>query len=141
MANKFQGGTAVESGYYLNAAEWSVHPVSRDGERLPAGKGEWRRIPTVVAIGLTPVLGLVFLMFLPLIGFVLAAHAAVQPVVRMFHASARDLAATVGPGWRPGEAHLTGKRDEHAGVEEKGPTAAAERLDALEREIEEKRKA
>ena len=138
--NKFEGGAAVQSGYYLNAAEWSVHPVSRDGERLPEGKGEWRRIPTVVAIGLTPVLGLVFLMFLPLIGFVLAAHAAAQPVVRMFRASATDLAATVGPGWRPGEAHLTGKRDESAGTEEKGPTAAAERLDALEREIEEQRK-
>lgn len=140
MANTFKSGAAVKSGYYLNASEWAVHPVARDGERLPEGKGEWRQVPTVVAIGLTPVLGLMFLMFLPFIGFALAAQAAVMPIIRMFHRSATDLAATVSPGWRPGEAHLTGKREENAGVEEKGPAAGGERLDALEREIEEKRK-
>jgi hypothetical protein len=137
MASTYEGGAAVKSGYYLDAAGWAVHPVAQDGERLPAGKGPWRRVPTVVAIGLTPVLGLVFLMFLPLIGFALAAQAAAQKVLRIFRASAIDLAATVGPGWAPGEAHLTGKRGEEADAQE--PPAASGRLEALEREIDEKR--
>jgi hypothetical protein len=140
MANTFKSGAAVQSGYYLNAAEWAVHPVARDGERLPAGRGTWRRVPVLVALGLTPILGLAFLMFLPFIGFVLAAHAAAQPVVRMFRSSAADLAATVGPGMIAGEAHLTGKRSEEASEADAAPAAASERLDALEREIEAKRK-
>jgi hypothetical protein len=139
MAKTYESGAAVKSGYYVDPRGWSVHPVEHDGERLPEGRGAWRRVPTLVAIGLTPILGLAFLMFLPVIGFVLAARAAANPIVRMFRASATDLAATMSPGWAPGEAHLTGKRGEES-VEEKGPPAPAERLDALEREIEDKRK-
>ena len=140
MAKTYESGAAVKSGYYVDLEGWAVHPVAHDGERLPAGRGAWLRVPTLVAIGLTPILGLAFLMFLPVIGFVLAARAAANPIVRLFRASAADLAATVSPGWAPGEAHLTGKRGEGERVEEKGPPAAAERLDALEREIEDKRK-
>jgi hypothetical protein len=137
MANTFESGAAVKSGYYLDAAGWAVHPVAHDGERLPAGRGEWRRIPTFAAIALTPIVGLAFLMFLPLIGFALATQAAVQPLIRIFRASAIDLAATVGPGWAPGEAHLTGKRGEEAA--EKDAPQAPGRLDELEKEIDGKR--
>jgi hypothetical protein len=140
MANTFESGAAVRSGYYLNAAEWAVHPVSRDGERLPDGRGSWRRVPTLVALALTPILGLVFLMFLPFIGFALAAHAAALPVVRMFRSSAANLAATVGPGFAPGEAHLTGRAgEEKETAAGNGAGTSAERLDALEREIHSKR--
>ena len=139
MANTFESGAAVKSGYYLDAAGWVVHPVARDGERLPAGRGQWRRVPTLVAIALTPILGLVFLMFLPVIGFALATQAAVQKLLTIFRASAIDLAATVGPGWAPGEAHLTGKRGEEAA--EKDAPEAPGRLDDLEKEIDGKRKA
>jgi formate dehydrogenase subunit gamma len=66
---KFHGGEAVAAGYYLDAARWSVAPVARDGDRLPAVPGRWRRVPAVVALALVPVLGGTFLMFLPLAGF------------------------------------------------------------------------
>jgi hypothetical protein len=136
----FKGGTAVKNGYYLNLSRWAIEPVSRDGERLPEGKGEWIAIPAVAALALTPVLGATFLMLLPLNGVVLSLQALASPVVRMFQSSAADLAATVSPGWQPGEAHFTGKSPERAGIEEEGPIAQDERLDALEREIEQKRR-
>ena len=50
------------------------------------------------------------------------------------------LAATVGPGWAPGEAHLTGKRGEEEEAATDGPQAPGS-LDALEKEIGGKRKA
>lgn len=140
MANRFKGGSAVKSGYYLNLSRWAIEPVAKDGERLPEGKGEWTPIPTAAALVLTPILGATFLMFLPLIGFLLFFQALAAPVVRMFQSSAADLAATVSPGWQPGEAHFTGKSTESGGVEEKGPTAPDEKLEALEREIEQKRR-
>ncbi len=136
----FASGSAVPSGYYLDASRGHLEPVANDGDRLPAGKGTWLRIPTAAALLLVPVLGATFLVFLPLIGFVLLAHAAAQPLVRIFRAQAQQLAATVTPGWQPGEAHFTGKRLENAGVEEKGPSTSGDALDALAAEIERRRR-
>ncbi len=136
----YGGGTAVKSGYYLNLSRWHIEPVENDGGRLPGGKGEWMRVNTVAALALVPVLGGLFLMFLPFIGFALALQAAATPVVRLFKSSAGDLAATMTPGWRPGEAHFTGKRTEDASVEAQGPPARPSRLEELEREIEAKRR-
>jgi hypothetical protein len=71
MATYLESGAAVESGYYLNPKTWAIEPVPGEGGRLPGGEGRWLRIPMIVALGLTPVLGLTFLMFLPMAGFVL----------------------------------------------------------------------
>jgi hypothetical protein len=140
MATKFKSGSAVKSGYYLNAIRWHVEPIAKDGDRLPEGKGEWMKVSTPVALALVPILGATFLMFMPMIGFALFLQAMASPILKVFNRSAADLAATVSPGWQPGEAHFTGKSPENVGVEEKGPTTNDARLDALEREISEKRK-
>jgi hypothetical protein len=61
-------------------------------------------------------------------------------VLRVFRASAADLAVTMSPGWQPGEAHFTGKRPERTGVEEKGPASRGDALDALAEEIARRRR-
>ncbi len=137
----YQSGSAVRSGYYFNAARWHVEPVADGGGKLPDGAGSWIQVPTVVALALVPILGATFLMFLPLIGFIMLFRALGASVIGVFRTSAADLAATVSPGWQPGEAHFTGKSPEYAGVEEKGPTHRGDALDALAAEIERKRKA
>jgi hypothetical protein len=139
MATTYESGSAVLSGYYLNPTAWHIEPIERDGEKLPTGRGRWTRIPTAAALALVPVLGATFLIFLPLIGFLVTLQALAAPVLNLFHASATELAATVSPGWLPGEAHFTGKRPENAGVEEKGPTAAGDSLDEIATEIENRR--
>ncbi|HEX9051014.1 MAG TPA: hypothetical protein VF841_10815 [Anaeromyxobacter sp.] len=139
MANTYESGSAVRSGYYFNAARWHVEPIANDGDKLPDAPGRWMKVPTVVALMLVPILGATFLMFLPLIGFVMLFRALAASFVRVFTASATDLAATMSPGWQPGEAHFTGKSPEHAGVEEKGPTPHGDALDALAAEIQAKR--
>jgi HAMP domain-containing protein len=136
---KLNAGSAAKAGYYFNLKSWEVHPVPADGERLPGEAGQaWIAIPTVAALVLTPILGLTFLMFLPFIGFYLTIEAALQPVLRVFKHEATELAATMSPGWQPGEAHLTGKR-EGAGkaVESQGPPATE--LEKLAAEIEARR--
>jgi hypothetical protein len=140
MATTYESGSAVLSGYYFNPAAWHVEPVANDGGRLPAGEGRWMRVPTAAALLLVPVLGATFLVFLPLVGFLVTLQAVAARVVRVFEAPATELAATLSTGWQPGEAHFTGKRPENAGVEEKGPTAGGDALDALAAEIERKRR-
>jgi hypothetical protein len=127
----------VTSGYYLNTTTWHIEPVAHDCARLPAGPGRWMRVPAAVALALVPVLGAAFLMFLPLVGFAIALQALAAPAVKLFHSSAADLAATVSPGWQPGEAHFTGKRTEPARVQ---APRAADALDVLFAEIQRRRR-
>ena len=132
------GGTAVRSGYYWNLGKWEVVPVRKSGEQLPGGGSDkYLRVPIVAVLLLLPALGGLFVVFLPFIGIALTLHAAVKPIAGLFKRSARDLAATVTPGWQPGEAHLTGKRGEEPKPE--GPPRADERIEKLEKEIEAKR--
>jgi hypothetical protein len=133
------GGAAVRNGYYWNLGKWQVIPVARDGEQLPGGPAEkYLRLPLLAVVMLLPVMGALFVVFLPFIGFFLTFQAALRPVVGLFRRTAEGLAATVTPGWQPGEAHFTGKRAEES-KEEKGPPAKDQALEKLQREIEEKR--
>jgi hypothetical protein len=59
-------------------------------------------------------------------------------VGKLFHRSAKDLAATVTPGWAPGAAHMTGKATDAKAAE--GSKAEDPALEKLAREVEEKRK-
>jgi hypothetical protein len=139
MTTTHESGSAVRSGYYFNAARWQVEPIAADGQRLPEGAGRWMRVPTALALLLVPILGAAFLVFLPVIGVVLTLQALASPVVKTFRVHATELAATMTPGWQPGEAHFTGKRPEDAVVDE-GPAARVSALDALAREIEQRRR-
>ncbi|MEY2667684.1 MAG: hypothetical protein RJA59_322 [Pseudomonadota bacterium] len=134
------GNSAVPGGYYLSKSNWEIFPIEKDGQRLPGPAAEhYVKLPTAAALLLMPVLGGLMVVFLPFIGLYLSAKAALRPLAGMFERSAQDLAATVTPGWQPGEAHFTGQ----AGGEERGRKGRAgeDRLEALAREIEARRRA
>jgi hypothetical protein len=131
----FESNAAVKSGYYFNPITMNLLPVERDGGRLPNEKGSWIAVPTFLALALTPILGALFLMFLPMIGFVLCAEAAGKKIAGVFATSAGDLVA---PGYAPGMAHLTGKAADDA--KKASEAVAAPELEKLQKEIEEKRK-
>jgi hypothetical protein len=124
MTTTFSGNQAVQGGYYFNAIRWSIEPVAEEGGRLPGGPGTWRRVPTAAALLAAPLLGLAFLIFLPLIGFLLTARAALAPVGRLVRAAATGLAAGAAPGYAVGAAHLTGQPEGREDVDERGPPSA-----------------
>lgn len=150
---KLNGGTRVKKGYYFDMRGWAFHPVARDGDLLPGTSEQvYFRAPLPVVFAIAPLMGAAFLVFLPFIGFYLALGAAFRPVARLLGHSATEMAATVRPGWQPGEAHLTGRRAEGGGAEEgkragaggaeEGKHAGAESdLADLEREIAARREA
>ncbi len=134
------GGSAVQGGYYLSKSNWEIFPIARDGQKLPGAASEhYVKVPTAAALGLMPVLGGLMVVFLPFIGLYLTAKTAVAGVTGAFSRSAKDLTATVAPGWAPGAAYMTGKAtDEKAAEGEKGEDA---KLAQLAKEVEEQRKA
>ena len=131
----YESGAAVKSGYYLNAKRWHIEPVAKDGDRLPAGDGSWVKVNTAVALALVPVLGATFLMSLPVIGFAVFGRAIAGKALAVFTRGAGELASTVTPGWVAGEAHLAGK----PGDEKAAAPKASKELDALEKEIAERK--
>ena len=133
------GNSAVPGGYYLSKSNWEIFPVEKDGQKLPGPADEhYVKLPTAAALMLMPVLGGLMVVFLPFIGLYLSAKAALRPLAGMFERSAQDLAATVTPGWQPGEAYFTGKA---TGEERDGKARAGEdRLEALAREIAARRR-
>ena len=133
------GGTAVQGGYYLSKSNWEIVPVEKDGQKLPGAASEhYVKLSTAAALMVMPVLGGLMVVFLPFIGLYLTVQAALRPLVGVFQRSAQDLAATVTPGWQPGEAHFTGKRSEEKAAEE-APSKEA-KLEELAKEIDSKRR-
>jgi hypothetical protein len=134
------GGSAVQGGYYLSKSNWEIFPIARDGERLPGPVSEhYVKVNTATALMVMPVLGGLMVVFLPFIGLYLTAKTMVGGVTGVFHRSAQDLAATVTPGWAPGAAHMTGKATDEKAAE--GAKVADPKIEALAKEVDEKRKA
>jgi len=137
---RHESNAAVTSGYYFNPTTTSVTLVSRDGACLPDGKGAWLAVPALLALALTPVLGALFLMYLPVVGFIMCADAAGRNLAAAFSGGAGELAVAVASGWVPGEAHLSGKASRRS--DEKLDVDPLDlRLAALEVEIERRRRA
>ena len=137
MTTTHAGNEAVRGGWYVNARRLTIVPVPDAGGRLPAGEGTWRRVSAPVALALVPVVGAIFVLALPVGVLALVAAALAAPVLRLLRSGTGDLAATITPGWAPGEVHLTGR---HAHVAGAGFAPDA-RLDALAREIAARRRA
>ena len=64
MFKKYSGGTFVPCGTYLNTKGWEFHGVPKEGDYLE-GEGTYYRLPVLVVMGLGPLIGLAFILFLP----------------------------------------------------------------------------
>jgi hypothetical protein len=129
---KYTGGIHAAGGYYYNPRSWSVEVVPQEGARLPGdGATKYVKIPFPLLFVVVPLLGALFLVFLPFIGFALFGYAIVKRLAGGARKAGEELAATVTPGWRPGEAHFTGK----PGEEKPADGEARPELSELEKEI------
>jgi len=133
------GGSAVQGGYYISKSAWEIFPIARDGEKLPGPASEhYVKVNTATALLVMPVLGGLMVVFLPFIGLFLTAKTAVAGVTGLFNRSAKDLGATITPGWAPGAAYMTGKATDKKAAE--GEKVADPKIEQLAKEVEEKRR-
>lgn len=83
---RYHGKQVVKGGFYWNPKKWEVAVIEGENGVLP-GKPEARfvRVPALPVILLGPVMGLVYVIFLPFIGFAMVlglAFAKLLPVLR-----------------------------------------------------------
>jgi len=133
----YAGGMLVKRGYYLDTNTFGFAHVTRDGGKLPGGtERSYTRIPVMLVLVAAPVLGGLFVVTLPFIGFGVTAYAVGKRLAGAGQAGVREVAATVAPPFVPGEAHLTGE----AGEKKVGTPVHDERIDALQGAIDAQRR-
>jgi hypothetical protein len=120
---KYTGGMQVSGGYYWNPRNWEVEVVAPEGGRLKAADASYVKVPFPALFVIVPLLGALFLMFLPLIGFALFGYAIAKKVTGGVKQGATELASTVQPGsFAAGSAYFAGKPgEEKAGEAPKSP--------------------
>jgi hypothetical protein len=133
---RYTGGAKVGGGYYWNTGNWEVEVIPSEGGRLKAVDGaKYVKVPFPALFVIAPLLGALFLMFLPFIGFALFAYAIVKKVTGGVKQGATELAATVQPGsFAAGSAYFTGKPGEEKDGAAPGAAKGGE-LEKLEQEI------
>jgi hypothetical protein len=137
---RYPGGTEVPGGYYWNPRKWTLTSVLNEGGVLPGDASQsYLKIHWVAALLLAPVLGGLFVLALPFVGLAMLARWLFLEVAGGARRGAKDLAATVSPGWRPGEAHLTGRAAEPPADVSAGG-AGEKALEDVAHEIAKKRK-
>ena len=116
-------GTMVKGGFYFNRDKLDLITVSGKEGLLPGADGQrYLRVPVLAVLLLAPVLGGLFVMFMPFIGFALVFQHLGRLMVSGVKRGVRGLAFVVTPTWRPGEAYFAGKEAEKKEAKE---TAAA----------------
>jgi hypothetical protein len=105
------GGTAAKNGFYWNLGKWEMTMVPKQGGILPGGASDrYLKVPVIALLVLAPMMGAVYAMFLPFIGFAMLFTFLGKKALAMGRSGAVDVVATMSPDWRPGEAYLASGR-------------------------------
>ncbi len=132
-------GTKVKNGFYWNLREWQMVVIPREGGLLPGETGDrFLKVPILALFIAAPLMGGLYAIFLPFIGFAMLLGFVGRKAAMGARDGFMEMMTVIAPHWQPGEAYLAGKRRakaaREAGVEHE------QKLDAVEREIEERRK-
>lgn len=137
------GGNDVKSGFYWNLAKWELTTIPREGGPLPGGGDDrYLRVPVVAMLLLAPVMGGLYVVFLPFVGFAMVLSYLSRRVAVAAQDGTVKLMGIMSPGWQPGEAYLEGRR-KRAAAKQKAKAEASptdEPLDELRKEIDARRK-
>jgi hypothetical protein len=104
---RYRGGQTVRHGFYWGAGTWAVTLIDREGGPLPGDATvRYARVPAVLMLFIAPVMGALYVVFLPVVGFALVLDFAARRLWRAGVKAVWALLAAVLPAWRPGEAYL-----------------------------------
>ena len=109
------GGTKVNYGFYWSAKAWDMAMIPAEGGLLPGGSDRhYTRIPTVLFLLMAPIMGALYVVFLPFAGFALVAGHALRALTTLATDAFMHVAVAVSPAWAPGEAYLAARKQAKA---------------------------
>jgi hypothetical protein len=115
----YTAGSIVKGGFYFNRDKLDLVAVSGKEGALPGTEGHrFIRVPALAVVALAPVLGGLFVVFMPFIGFALVLQHLGRLSLTGVKRAARAVMFIVTPTWRPGEAYFAGKDGEKQGAKD-----------------------
>jgi hypothetical protein len=119
----YEGGASVKSGFYWDLGAWSLTTRSGNGGILPGGPDRrYVKVPVPVVLLLAPVMGGLYVMFLPFIGFAMVFAYAVRGAALGLTRALGALSATVAPSWAPAEGRYVSGHHEEPVVKDEAAT-------------------
>jgi len=148
---RYGAGELVKKGFYFNQSSAEFTRVSTPWGNLPwDATGEFIRVPGILVVALAPVLGGLFVMFLPFIAFAMVLSLVAKGCGRAGQWLSHKVLVMLIPQWTPGEAYLARPGARRRKKAEKGSGGGSRlgtpkeregepRIEDLAREIERKR--
>ena len=119
------GGTKVNYGFYWSAKAWDMAMIPAEGGLLPGGTGDrYTRVPTFLFLLMAPIMGALYVVFLPFAGFALLFGHLGKALKTMATDAFMHIAVAVSPQWAPGEAYLAARKRDKAAKAEKPAKSA-----------------
>lgn len=103
----YTGTQIVDPGLYYATQPFKLTSVDERGALPGAEDRTYRRVPMLIMMALAPLLGLAFVIFLPLIGFVMVLKLAGEKAIELVGQLATQGARVLQPAWAPARAFLT----------------------------------
>ncbi len=98
---RYYPGQQVDGGFYLNTRSAEIVPLGPRGGTLDGRQGTWYlRVPAILMLLVAPVLGALYVVFLPLAGFAMLFRFLGGKAAEGARATARGLSALAMPGFR-----------------------------------------
>jgi hypothetical protein len=90
---RYHGNETVKGGIYWNPARWQVVAVADEGGELPGeANARYVRIPLLMMLLLGPLMGGLYVMFLPFIGFAMVIGYGGAKLLAMARSAGRRVA-------------------------------------------------
>ena len=81
----YHGGEKVKRGLYWNPKKWDMAALPKEGGVLPGAEGNrYIKIPTLLFVLIAPLMGLLYVIFLPFIGFAVVLGLLATTALRAF---------------------------------------------------------
>lgn len=91
---RYRGSDQVTMGFYWNPSRWDIVTIPKGGGILPGNDDiGYVRIPLIFVMLLGPLVGAAYVIFLPLIGFVMLFGFAGRKLLGLVHRAVGDLFA------------------------------------------------
>lgn len=117
---RYQSGTKAKEGIYLNVPSLQFASLEEAGGLPVVKKGDWVRIPDALLLLGAPLIGLAYVIFLPVIGFVMLARVVAEAVATVLVPALSPVTRVLRPAWQPALAFFGRGRRKTRKHEEEG---------------------
>ena len=125
----YTGKQHVEPGLYVRMRKFSVTHIENDAPLPGNERDTYYRVPTLVALVTAPLAGLLFVMFIPLIGIGMALWLLGDLALQSIGGVIASAMRVVRPSWEPTTAFLSRNKPRKQDIGERAPDAWAETVE------------